>query len=95
MRPTFDHTVNILVKAYLNDTLTSRHPCGCAGGNIIAASKGYRILAVPLSRKAEWVGENVEDGFDWFAAVMGGFDKGDIENGKKQIEGTGYTADSF
>lgn len=34
----FNHTVNVLVKAYLNDTLTHGDDCGCAVGNLIAHS---------------------------------------------------------
>ena len=39
----FDRTVGILVKAYLNNTLTPMHPCGCAVGNLVAANCGFKM----------------------------------------------------
>lgn len=30
----FNHTVNVLVKAFLNGTLIHTDACGCAAGNI-------------------------------------------------------------
>lgn len=42
MKATFDNTVSILVKAYLNDTLIHGDCAACAVGNLIASSKGYK-----------------------------------------------------
>lgn len=39
----FDETVDILVKAYLNDTLQHGHCAACAVGNIIAKKNDYKI----------------------------------------------------
>lgn len=39
-RPTFDQTVSVLVKAYLNDTLVHGNCYACAVGNIVASSIG-------------------------------------------------------
>lgn len=32
----FEHSVNVLVKAYLNDTLKHGDTCGCAVGNLVS-----------------------------------------------------------
>lgn len=44
MRPTFDHTVSILVQAYLNDTLNKRCCTACAIGNLVAAERGTKQI---------------------------------------------------
>lgn len=41
----FDHTVNVLVQAYLNGKLNPRDCAACAVGNIIADSMGYNIVS--------------------------------------------------
>jgi hypothetical protein len=43
MKPSFQQTVDVLVKAYLNDTLEHGVCTACAVGNIIAASLGCRV----------------------------------------------------
>lgn len=43
MKATFENTVDILVKAYLNDTLKHGNCCACAVGNIIAANMGFEF----------------------------------------------------
>jgi hypothetical protein len=47
MRPTFEETVNVLVKAYLNDTLVHGACSACAVGNIVSASMGKVALRMP------------------------------------------------
>ena len=44
MRPTFEKTVDLLVKAYLNDTLQHGNCTACAVGNIIADACGYKYV---------------------------------------------------
>lgn len=56
MRPTFDQTVNVLVQAYLNDTLKHGDCTACAVGNIIAASIDCKMVAPR---------ENVRCRFEW------------------------------
>src|SRR6187549_2861579 len=41
--PTFNSTVDILVKAYLNGTLLHGNCAACAVGNIIAHNRGYEV----------------------------------------------------
>ena len=43
MKPTFDSTVDVLVKAYLNDTLEHGTCSACAVGNIIAHHQGVKV----------------------------------------------------
>lgn len=59
----FNETVNILVKAFLNNTLVSKACTACAVGNIIAHHMGYKVLtqgefnATPLFNEA-WVNKS-------------------------------------
>lgn len=43
MTPSFENTVSILVKAYLNDTLRHENCAACAVGNLIAHSLGAEV----------------------------------------------------
>lgn len=43
-KPTFDNTVNILVKAYFNDTLEHLNCSACAVGNIIADACNFKYV---------------------------------------------------
>ena len=90
MRPTFDQTVSVLVKAYLNDTLEHRNYCACAVGNIIAESIGAKIIPKVNSKaisKFKWL-HDTYDGHEWF-----------ISNtkpvGRELIETTGYTVEEI
>lgn len=56
MKPTFEKTVNVLVQAYLNDTLKHGDCCACAVGNIIAASIGCEMVKPR---------EHVKSSFEW------------------------------
>lgn len=40
----FEHSVNVLVKAYVNDTLQHGNCWACAVGNLICEAKGYHYL---------------------------------------------------
>jgi hypothetical protein len=54
----FNHTVNVLVKAYLNDTLRHNNCYACAVGNMIASANGfkYSMLKEALSdNKEHWL----------------------------------------
>jgi hypothetical protein len=68
-RPTFEQTVDVLVKAYLNDTLVHGNCCACVVGNLCAHAIGTRVIKIdhdilhPLMRfrwaKGEPVWHNV------------------------------------
>lgn len=44
MKATFENTVDILVKAYLNDTLIRGNCCACAVGNLVAHGLGLTYI---------------------------------------------------
>jgi hypothetical protein len=86
MKPTFEQTVDVLVRAYMNDELAHRICSACAVGNIVAAALGTRpkVIGGPT------VFDNnlFEDGTrtDWYDAMIGSHCRG-ID----QIHKTGYT----
>lgn len=91
MKATFDHTVSILVKAYLNDTLVPGDCMACAVGNIIVHS-GY-----PLEVDAQSHGKANETSWlkyiDFFVRNrFWGLPSQEEERlGLSQINATGYT----
>lgn len=88
MKPTFDNTVDILVKAYLNDTLEHGNCSACAVGNLITAS-GY------VFDSASHTGPHGK--FQWLAFIYA--EQGKLYYTKylntrtaaEQIDATGYT----
>ena len=83
MKPSFDHTVSILVRAYLNDTLEHGNYCACAVGNLIAHEVGAEIVLKnnPLSvSKYKWIHPKYEGG-EWFCGT---------DKRMEQIKTTGY-----
>jgi hypothetical protein len=64
MKPSFEKTVDILVKAYLNDTLEHGNCYACAVGNLVADSLQYKIVPYtsPSRRRSlsfKWEGSSV------------------------------------
>jgi hypothetical protein len=91
MKPTFEGTISILVKAYLNDEL-SHNTCGkCAVGNIVEHSYGRFEAAMPYL--------NGFGGFGWsnvFCTESASrkqriFPDHYCNEAKRQIDATGYT----
>jgi hypothetical protein len=95
MRPTFNQTVNVLVQAYLNDTLEHINGCACAVGNLVAAANGYTFKTAPaeyLDTSIVWAESNYpSNGNGWLDARLG------KPSGKalEQINSTGYTAEEI
>lgn len=88
----FDETVDILVKAYMNETLVHSTCAACAVGNIIG-QKLYGQSNIPL--------EALSDADHW-GSVFGTLKHGKIyrpsfykERAKKQIDSTGYNLDEL
>lgn len=89
----FNHTVNVLVKAYLNNTLQRSNCFACAVGNMIADSNNY----IYCNRKGmlSWEKNNPE--WQWVFVTISGepeqfteeFNYKDLS--KEQIDSTGYT----
>ena len=88
MKATFEKTMDILVKAYLNDTLEHGNCHACAVGNLIAAQNG-------LSYKRDYSDFQRWDGYiepHWYQLVTPvKCDYGDIEIGTNQINQIGYS----
>lgn len=63
MKATFSNTVDILVKAYLNDTLQHSNCYACAVGNLVADAMGYKYCgSKKKARGLTWEGFNGYDG---------------------------------
>jgi hypothetical protein len=60
MKATFEHSVSVLTKAYLNNTLINGNCWACAVGNLVADSLGLQIL---IDDDIHWgkVGETREE----------------------------------
>lgn len=101
MKPTFESTVDILVKAYLNDTLRHGECCACAVGNIIASNIGC-VLQLDSEGYFMWIRNMNEINTVWdnvFYTTPDGnqiFDKSQLGiREKKQIEASGYSLDEL
>ncbi|MDO7847581.1 hypothetical protein Q5H92_14520 [Hymenobacter sp. M29] len=90
MKQSFDNSVAILVKAYLNDTLWKGNCYGCAVGNLVAASCGYSLNKVDL----DW-GVHAQRWADVFVTTRHQGQELSPERykgpAKEQIDSTGYT----
>lgn len=88
MKPTFNQTVNVLVQAYLNDTLEHGNYCACAVGNLIADAVGAQIVLKREACSCSKYGWDHPDysGAEWF---------GRTPTGKIQIKATGYSFDEI
>jgi hypothetical protein len=94
MKPTFDHSVNVLVAAFFNETLVHGHPCGCAFGNLVAHKLGLKVHRVD-DDSAAWTKNNSyadHSAFDWYQAIAPGkVHSGNPLKGAEQIYSVGYT----
>jgi nuclear transport factor 2 (NTF2) superfamily protein len=91
----FDYTVNVLVKAYLEDTLAHQFCAACAVGNIISEARSYKISKVGCG--FEWVGQRTQ----WENVFMtsNGIQEFNIEGyqgeARTQIDSTGYAPEEL
>lgn len=82
----FHYTVNVLVKAYLNDTLEHSNCFACAVGNMIADSMNLKYCKQPRHwHELQW-----ESGMNaaWYDFLIDGSNK---EEAMIQIRSTGYS----
>jgi hypothetical protein len=87
----FHHTVGILVKAYLNDTLKHTNCYACAVGNIIADSLNLKFRRVKgMWHELNWDSEDVEA--YWYTYLSGGHK---TEEAIEQILATGYSVEEI
>lgn len=96
--PLWNKTVDILVKAYLGDTLEYGEPCGCAVGNLIAANCEYTIdKSKNIKNRWIWVKDGIEinhrwgDGFSFGCGVDGLVYDHITQIARIQAESTGYS----
>jgi hypothetical protein len=94
----FNHTVNVLVKAFLNGTLLHGDCAACAVGNIIAAEIGATIILDEDSRGLSyWIRNMQEIQIGWSDVFCSHSDgqkidpKAYIGQVKRQIDVTGYS----
>lgn len=96
-RPTFEQTLDVLVKAYLNDTLEHANCSACAVGNLVAHAIGTApVLSKHIKNGGRWMFLN-GDLTEWqyvFCSV--GFTQQCNQyayygEAQRQIDATGYT----
>lgn len=88
----YQRTVDILVDAYFKDTLEHGEPCGCAVGNIVAATCNN----LKRTQQESPTGQIFPYDPDWYySALRKGWGPNkyriDEGHGNYQIESTGYT----
>ena len=88
MTPTFEKTVDILVKAYLNDTLEHMNCRRCAVGNLMAAAGVDFDVIGGGSHWLAYLGANFRD----HPVDYTGYD---LVLGLRQIEATGYSPEEI
>lgn len=107
----FEKTIDILVKAFQQDTLNYWSPCGCAVGNLCAAASGYTVIKPykysegsifkELSYILAWKGLSDQAIFrpNWTQVFSDGCVYNDNSShkaeGEKELLATGYTIDEL
>lgn len=98
MKATFENTVSILVKAYLNDTLQHGDCAACAVGNIIAANIGAKVVPEKINCNGYWKRNHDNLTIAWNDVFMTPFRENQrfqLENYKgqikRQIDASGYS----
>lgn len=93
----FNHTIDVLVKSYLNDTLQHCNTCGCAVGNIVADS--CNIIIEKKHGSVSWVGRF--PGWPFVFSTDSDYGTQDFNEinykglVKVEIDSTGYTLDEL
>lgn len=85
-------TVNVLVNAFNEDTLTFRDDCGCAVGHIVAKAIGEKVVRV--GDECSWIYQRPL----WSEVFLCGMDLAPIDSvvgAADQIKATGYTIDEL
>ena len=101
MKATFEHSVDVLVKAYLNGTLLHGYCSACAVGNLCANAMGYQMQ--PTKHAFEWISNFGGRRFPLWDEVFISTAPNHQERhtsqyygeAKKQIDSTGYTWDQL
>lgn len=85
----FEHTVNVLLKAYLNDTLQHADCYACAVGNIIAHNLNIKIC--PILKIWERSGPVWDEVFMTSNGIQSFVKENYRGDSRFQIESSGYT----
>lgn len=107
----FNHTVNVLVQAFLNDTLEQCNCYACAVGNLVAAANGYKLvkkefkLGIGEIAHVRMVPEYMEEDYSsdlrgghWYKLISVFHKSRDVEvnaSGRREIDSTGYTEEEL
>ena len=86
-KATFEHSVDVLVKAYLNDTLVHGNCYACAVGNLVCHGMGF-IMAKGINesnRFVHWVGQKYPGWPNGWGGVVSS-DFGEDDDGNTIIE---------
>lgn len=86
-QPTFEKTVDVLVKAYLNDTLEHGNCSACAVGNIVVSTLGYSYHR----REGVLFALEIKNYDNWYSYLL----YRNSEYGLNQIKATGYTLEDI
>lgn len=86
MKPTFENSVDVLVKAYLNDTLVHGNCYACAVGNLVCSSMGLTMSKGhnESNREVHWVGRRYPGWPNGWGAVISS-DFNEDEDGNETI----------
>jgi hypothetical protein len=63
MRATFEHSVAVLTKAYLTNTLQSDNCHSCAVGNLVANALRIDLVYAPVTLKLKWASGRPQWGY--------------------------------
>jgi hypothetical protein len=85
----YNKTVDILVQAYLNDTLQHENCYACAVGNIIAANLNLNIIQDGDIKMWEGYG-SAKKQVNWFNGLRG-YSYSSKEEFEREVESTGYS----
>jgi hypothetical protein len=89
----FQHTLNVLVKAYLNDTLRHGRCNACAVGNILGGSEWkYFFTTIPIQRVDDSIYHKQKfNDYNWIDGLEPSVIRSQRIKGAQLIEKSGYT----
>lgn len=105
----FNHTVNVLVQAFLSDTLEQCNCYACAVGNLVAAANGYKLVSKEFTYgglvKVRVAPEHMRGDFSaelrgghWYKIISIYHKSRNLEinrSGQREIDSTGYSEEEL
>lgn len=103
---TFEHSVNVLLKAYLNDTLEHGKCSACAVGNMLGTERWSHYFVTASNEEGEFTQHKHKEGFvygiNWFGLITCiPFDDLPLDvkpkaiEGKEAIKNSGYSIENL